>query len=160
MSSIRLSPKHGLNPTIPVCFFCGQEKNELVLLGKMPAKKHTANTAWGTKSTVVDDPDPKAPMHAVIDYEPCDACKQAMARGNALIGVVDHPRADGQPPIASDGRQDLYPTGQFMVINDHGIQGIFQKSAAQTILKNKKALVPQELLDELDKQLATQEEEK
>ena len=27
--SIPLSPKHGLNPTIPVCAWCGKEKNEI-----------------------------------------------------------------------------------------------------------------------------------
>jgi hypothetical protein len=26
MSSIRLSERHGVNPTIP-CFFCGEQKN-------------------------------------------------------------------------------------------------------------------------------------
>ena len=31
--SLRLHPNHGLNPTIPLCFLCGKEKNEVVLLG-------------------------------------------------------------------------------------------------------------------------------
>ena len=32
-AGIKLSPKHGLNPTIPVCFWCGEERNEVALLG-------------------------------------------------------------------------------------------------------------------------------
>lgn len=27
---ITLSPKYGVNPTIPVCFWCGEEKNACV----------------------------------------------------------------------------------------------------------------------------------
>ena len=30
-AGIKLSPKHGLNPTIPVCFWCGEERNEVAL---------------------------------------------------------------------------------------------------------------------------------
>ena len=34
---IKLSPKHGLNPTMPVCFWCGKEKNEVahILINKV-----------------------------------------------------------------------------------------------------------------------------
>lgn len=39
MSSIKLSSKHGVNPTIPVCFFCGEEKNEIALLGRIGGKE-------------------------------------------------------------------------------------------------------------------------
>ena len=31
--ALKLSPKHGLNPTISVCFWCGEEKDESALLG-------------------------------------------------------------------------------------------------------------------------------
>lgn len=31
--TIKFSPKHGLNPTIPVCFFCGQQKMKLLSWG-------------------------------------------------------------------------------------------------------------------------------
>ena len=57
--SIKLSPKYGVNPTIPCCFFCGKEKNEIALLGKVGKR----------------DEDIEAPMHMVIDYEPCDECR-------------------------------------------------------------------------------------
>lgn len=33
MSSVRLHPKYGVNPTIPTCFWCGKDKNEIALLG-------------------------------------------------------------------------------------------------------------------------------
>ena len=59
---ILLSPKHGLNPTIPICFWCGEEKNEIALMGRIgDARKGE---------------DFEAPMHAVLDYEPCDKCRE------------------------------------------------------------------------------------
>ena len=41
--SIKISPKHGVNPTIPRCFFCGKEKNMVALLGRIP--KHHATVS-------------------------------------------------------------------------------------------------------------------
>lgn len=41
---IKISPKYGLNPTIPVCFWCGKQKNEIALMGRM-SKKHERRNA-------------------------------------------------------------------------------------------------------------------
>jgi hypothetical protein len=30
---MRLHNEYGLNPTIPICFFCGESKDEVALLG-------------------------------------------------------------------------------------------------------------------------------
>ena len=38
-NSIKLSEKYGVNPTIPVCFFCGMPKNEIALLGHIGDKR-------------------------------------------------------------------------------------------------------------------------
>ena len=54
---IKISPKYGVNPTIPVCFFCGEPKNEIALMGKMKG-------------------DIEAPKNMVLDYEPCEHCKE------------------------------------------------------------------------------------
>lgn len=62
--SIPLSPEHGLNPTIPVCFWCGKDKNEIALLGRIGGKE-----------------DREAPARMVLDYEPCEDCRRGMARG-------------------------------------------------------------------------------
>lgn len=60
--SIKISPKYGVNPTIPVCFFCGEEKQEIALLGKLKG-------------------DVEAPHRMCLDYEPCEKCKQIFAQG-------------------------------------------------------------------------------
>jgi hypothetical protein len=71
--SIRLHREYGLNPTIPICFICGKEKNELVLLGAAYKEQ--------------------APMHMCLDKEPCDECKKMMDMGVLLVSVkngTDH----------------------------------------------------------------------
>jgi len=66
---IPLSEKHGVNPSMSVCFWCGEVKG-LVILGKLPE-------------------DAEAPREAIYDLEPCDACKQKMEEGITLFSVDD-----------------------------------------------------------------------
>lgn len=93
--NIKVSSKYGLNPTIPVCFFCGEEKNEVALLGKITDKN---------KQEI------EAPMKTVIDYEPCDKCKEMWEQGVAIIEVTY--RNLGRPCIA----KDVQPTGKVVVL--------------------------------------------
>jgi len=67
--SIRLHPQHGLNPTIPVCFICGKDKNEVVLLGATYKEQ--------------------APMHMCLNKTPCDECKKLMEMGVLLVSIKD-----------------------------------------------------------------------
>jgi len=67
--SIRLHPKHGLNPTMPVCFCCGQDTGEIALLGA--AYKG------------------EAPHRMVMDKAPCKKCQDLMTRGVILIETRD-----------------------------------------------------------------------
>ena len=92
--SIRLSKKHGVNPTLAVCAWCGEETGEIALLGYMGKG------------------DPEAPRRMVIGYEPCPKCAELWAQGTACIEVSDRPLTDGQPPIQSG----FYPTGRLTVI--------------------------------------------
>ncbi len=63
MSSIRLSPKHGVNPSVMVCFWCGEDMG-VALLGMLKGGY-----------------DSKAPHRAVFDMEPCNKCVERMATG-------------------------------------------------------------------------------
>lgn len=77
-NSIRLSPKYGVNPTMPLCFFCGQPTGEIALLGML--KK-----------------DVEAPKYMLLNYEPCDKCKEARKQGVTRICVT-------APPLITDHR--------------------------------------------------------
>jgi hypothetical protein len=65
MTSIRLHPEFGVNPTIPICFWCQKEKHEVAMLGA--AYKG------------------QAPKNMLLDFEPCDSCAEQMAKGITII---------------------------------------------------------------------------
>lgn len=118
---IEVSPKHGLNPTIPVCFWCGKEKNEIALLGRIREK---TKNRYGANVTVPGS-DIKAPMKMVLDYEPCDDCKSLWDSGVAVLEVQQSPISPGQPEI----QVGIYPTSRFAVITVEGANNIFPEHA-------------------------------
>lgn len=120
--SIKISPKYGVNPTIPVCFFCGEPKNEVALLGRI---------GKGTE-------DIEAPRHALLDYEPCEECLKKMATGIALIEVNNTPNSDNQPPII----ENAYPTGNWWVVDEDFVRNNIQPvELAEQVIVHRKCLV-------------------
>ena len=89
---IHISEKHGLNPTLGICFWCGEHTGEIALLGKL---KHDA----------------EAPKETILNYEPCKKCKEQFEQG-VLIMEVDTNL--NRPTI-----QDNYsPTGRHVVLDE------------------------------------------
>ena len=103
---IKISPKHGLNPTIPVCFWCGKQKNEIALMGRMKG-------------------DIEAPKNMVLDYEPCEDCQNHMAMGVTILEASDHPNTEGQPPM----QKGVYPTSRFVVVTTECADRVFNAYA-------------------------------
>lgn len=95
----KISEKHGLNPSINVCFFCGEDK-ELVLFGKLKG-------------------DAKAPTRVMANYEPCDKCKEKMRRGVTVIEVTKKP-SDALPIT-----QGHWPTGRWCVVQPFAAKALF-----------------------------------
>lgn len=106
-TGLKLSPKHGLNPTIPVCFWCGKERGDIALLGRI--------------GDIGKGEDIEAEKHTVIDYEPCGACLAKMDAGFAVIEATDSPNKITSVPI----REDIYPTGRYAVITQRTASHIF-----------------------------------
>ena len=94
-SSIPISPKHGINPTMGICLYCGEETGEIGLLGRLKG-------------------DEEAPRYSILSYEPCKECANGMKLGVAFIAVTKKAKIQGQPSIKEN--QELYPTGEFIVI--------------------------------------------
>lgn len=69
--------KKGLNPTIPVCHYCGKTKNMIMLTGIEGEK-------WAKKNGRSDGEMPMT-VYVEDDIEPCDECK---AKGIAIVEVV------------------------------------------------------------------------
>lgn len=116
--SIRLHPKYGVNPTISQCFWCGKDKNEIALLGA--AYKG------------------EAPMHMLLDYEPCDTCRENMGKGVALF------EATGM----TNGKYDF--TGRWMVIVEDAVRRLFHpEDVAAQVLHHRKAILDPEAFGKL-----------
>ena len=106
MSGIKISPKYGVNPTIPVCFWCGKQKNEIALMGRMKG-------------------DIEAPKNMVLDYVPCEECQSHMAMGVTVLEASDHPNTEGQPPM----QKGVYPTSRFVVVTTECADRVFNAYA-------------------------------
>ena len=119
-TGLKLSPKHGLNPTISICFWCGEEKGEIALLG------HIGDIRRGE--------DIEANMHTVIDYEPCPTCLAKMRAGFTIVEATESPNETTSIPI-QDG---VYPTGRFVVITQEAAHSIFRldESVTKCFLKS------------------------
>ena len=106
MSGIKISPKYGVNPTIPVCFWCGKQKNEIALMGRMTD-------------------DIEAPKNMVLDYVPCEECQNHMGMGVAILEASDCPNTEGQPPM----QKGVYPTSRFVVVTTECADRVFNAYA-------------------------------
>lgn len=139
-NSIEVSPRHGVNPTIPVCFFCGEDKNEIALLGRIRERdKHTGRAVRGS--------DIEAPRRMVLDYCPCDKCQENMNKGVTLMGVTATQPSDGRQPLTAQGGASVYPTGSWCVILPEAAQRMF--NIEQTFENGNKLFVEQPILDQI-----------
>lgn len=105
MSSIKISEKHGVNPSVTVCFWCGGDVG-VALLGRLRG-------------------DVEAPRKIVLDYEPCDKCKEQMGRGISLFECTHTPTIEGQPEWGQGGG---YPTGRMVCVTEDAAQRWFADS--------------------------------
>lgn len=133
--SIKLSPEHGVNPTIPVCFWCGKEKNEVALMGQ------------------IDKEDSAAPRKVIVNYEPCDECKEFFSKGVHVIGVTTEPMVPTMFPIVDDGKMKLYPTGSMFVAPIDWMKDFLtannQEAMLEDVLSKKVLMMPDNIVSEI-----------
>jgi len=106
-NSIRLHPEHGVAPVVTACWWCGQEKNEIAMLGAKVNK-------------VMADLDLQEPPRClIIDDEPCDACKTHAEDNCVIAGIPD----TGKAP------NGLFPRGKglYAVVKKPAILGILDE---------------------------------
>jgi len=90
---ITLSPKHGLNPSLGLCYYCNEEDGTVVLPGKSRRG------------------DEESPRKAVWSLDPCKKCGDYMKQGVILISVRDGETKTKNP----------YRTGKWVVIKESGV---------------------------------------
>ena len=105
--SIKLSPKHGVNPTRSIREWWGKEKNEIVLLGRIGGKEYI-----------------EAPKNMVLDFEPCDECASKMSMGITCMECTEKPNPSCNVAFADR----IYPTGRYVVIKQEAAERIFSET--------------------------------
>ena len=132
---VKLSPKHGVNPTIPICFWCGKEKNEVALLGQ------------------INKEDSEAPRRVIMDYEPCEQCKELFSMGIHIIGVSTEPIVETMFPIVNDDNIKLYPTGSMFVSTEEWVTSFLtannQQSMLENVLSSRVLMLPDTIVTEI-----------
>lgn len=116
MGNIRVSEKHGVNPALGRCLWCGGDDGTLLLLGRLPGDK-------------------EAPRHVIHSYDECKACAEKFAEGLLIIEArcertgSHNPRRQPKigtvadmPPLSRQPEGDMYPTGRHVVLGEPGIE--------------------------------------
>lgn len=99
--SIRLSPKHGVNPALMVCFACGEDSG-VALLGLMKPKPTGRRGVYGDPIT---EADPEAPRR-IRDDGLCSRCQGIVDKGGVLL-IETYPQPPSRPAYEGGaGRQD------------------------------------------------------
>jgi hypothetical protein len=93
--NLRLSPQHGVNPSVDVCFVC-QQPVGVCLLGYNGGAE--------------------APRYMCSSREPCDQCKRHMQTGVILISVSEKLTTDQRNP---------WRTGGWVVIKEEALTRAF-----------------------------------
>jgi hypothetical protein len=120
--SIRLSPKHGINPSLAVCFFCQKDRGDIILPGLMKG-------------------DTEAPRRAVWDKVPCDECKGYMSQGIIFISVDARLSTDQDNP---------YRSGGWCVLTEDAVKRMLKPGdMRKSILKSRVAFIPDEVWDSI-----------
>ena len=85
MSSIILSEKHGVNPSIEKCFYCGNDKG-IILFGKLKGDEH-------------------APKEVINDLTPCEKCSPLIRepeKNHTVILIENDGTVTGKYAIVKD----------------------------------------------------------
>jgi hypothetical protein len=124
---IKLHGKYGLNHTIALCFWCGEESGTIALLGASYNQQ--------------------APRTMFINYDPCDKCAERMTRGIQLVEFTNTPVVPAQIPLM----KDVWPTGRWLVLKPDSFARIFRIESDpelyERIVKSRFGLVQPELFE-------------
>lgn len=115
--SIRLSEKHGVNPSMGVCFFCGEDDGTIALVGRLPGDK-------------------EAPRRACFSLEPCEKC-QKKAKEEDFVFFVE---MDATGP-----KGQMAPTGRYVGVKAEVVRRLINPpELREAILAKRQALIASE----------------
>ena len=103
---IRVSKKHGLNPTMGICFFCNSPTGEIAFLGQLKD-------------------DAEASMYSILNYNPCNKCKELFDTGVPLVECTEKDLYRRVPFTKTSEGTEVYPTGRYMVVTQEFVERLF-----------------------------------
>ena len=110
-----------LQVALTKCFYCGED--DKIIIGKRLVKgKSKIEEAHGK----------------VIDYEPCNKCKEYREQGIILITYDEQLTSDMTNP---------YRTGGFFVVKDKAIERMFGKEFANNALEKRAGFISHEIAE-------------
>ncbi len=122
---IQISEKHGVNPSMGVCFWCGNNDGTILLPGKLPG-------------------DAEAPHRMCATYEPCPKCAEKFSAGVHIIEAHETAQHDGHAAL-----RGKYPTGRMVVIKREAVLRIFDPEMARAAIGCGKALMEPSCFEQL-----------
>jgi len=132
---IEINEEFGVNPTMSMCFFCGEEKGELVLFGAEGFKKLNEKTGIYESA--------QAPMKMVVDATPCQKCQEKWSIGITFLEMTEieviSEMKRGKP---TKFEKQMVPTGRLSVITEEAAIHMLSKSEEKDeVLKRRIALM-------------------
>lgn len=126
-----LHPEHGVNPTMTQCFYCGKDK-DILLIGKPKPEMY--------KQGLCDASGKMKMSIGVVDMEPCNECRDYMEQGIILISAKDEDL----------GTKDPYRTGGWVVIKEEGFKEMINDpELLENVLKKRFCFVSDKVWDNL-----------
>ena len=123
--SIRLSPSHGVNPSVETCFLC-QKDMSVILFGHQSQR---GQLDW------------KAPANTCLGNH-CDKCEEFMNKGIILISI-DEEKSKGD-------MSNPYRTGGWVVVRDLFVERVVEPVDLRNAILNKRmAFISDETWDML-----------
>jgi len=135
-----LSKKHGVNPSITQCWYCGKD-DALVLFGRVGGQR-AADMGWGNNPTEYDV---EAPRKICCGPEyPCPDCVALMEKGIIFISV-----RDGEEKPEKGVIPNPYRTGGWSVLSEEYVIRTFTPDIVEEMLTSRLAFVEDKVWDEL-----------
>jgi len=94
-----------------ICFWCGRETGEMVLLHQAPVVHSEGNNS------------------GIFSYDPCPVCSQEMAQGVTFFEAEKLPVYEGHTAIMPN----VYPTGNWMVATQESAEKYFKEKTKKHI---------------------------